>query len=80
MTGRPCSFPFIYQVRKSTEKYGKLRKITEKYGKVRKSTHKYGKVWKFFLIYNVFRKLVTKICIYSYELERNESYGLELSL
>jgi len=24
--------------------------------------------------------LVTKICIYSYELERNESYGLELSL
>jgi len=63
-----------------TEKYGKVRKSTEKYGKLRKITEKYGKVWNFFLIYNVFRKLVTKICIYSYELERNESYGLELSL
>ena len=42
MTGRPCSFPFIYQVRKSTEKYGKVRKITEKYGKVRTSTEKFG--------------------------------------
>ena len=66
-----------------TEKYGKVRKSTEKYGKLRKSTEKYAQVRKsleIFLIYNVFRKLVTKICIYSYELERNESYGLELSL
>ena len=46
MTGRPCSFPFIYQVQKSTEKYGKVRKSTEKYGKVWKSTEKYGKVRK----------------------------------